>query len=171
MIKKIKRISNYLLYILLTNVIYGLILFFVSTSLAKYSLSYAYLGNIALIIIGLALDEYNLKMLQSKNLVMQIKKDNDSLKNYRLIQWIMNNFVSFKTILYVFYVFILMVSQITDFNPTLISGDLEIFIFTNRYSILLLIGFDRLIKQFSNDRIRINKISSKFNKYWNEYQD
>ena len=53
MSEKIKKIVKYVLYALTSNVIYGLLLFFVFTRLAGYSLLYAYLGNLALIIIGL----------------------------------------------------------------------------------------------------------------------
>lgn len=71
---KAKQISKYILYAISTNIIYGLILYHVCTWLSRYSLIYSYLGNLALIVIGLALDELTHKMYQSKRFVMQIKE-------------------------------------------------------------------------------------------------
>ena len=171
MLNKIKQISKHLIYIIGSNIIYGLIVYCVFKWLSGYSLLYAYLGNIVLIVSGLALDEYSQKMFQSEDLVKQLKEDKNSEKNYRLIQWIMDSFVSFKTILYLFYIFILIISQLIKFDPTLFSENIRNFIGANDYSILFLISLDTLIGQFSNDRERMKKISEKFKKSWSESQD
>lgn len=126
--------------------------------LAGYSLLYAHFGNLALIVVGLAIDEYMYKMLQSKKLVAQLKQEKDMETNYRLIQWIMDNFVSFKSILYLFYIIILVVSKIIDFNPELLGDDIGSFIRANDYSILFLLAFDTLISQFTKDRTRMKKV-------------
>ena len=60
MSETIGKIINYVLYVLLSNVIYGLLIFFVFTWLVRYSLLYAYLGNLSLIIIGLGMNELGL---------------------------------------------------------------------------------------------------------------
>jgi len=162
---KIIKLCRHLLYIICTNFIYGVILYNVCTWLAGFSLMHAFLGNLALILMGLALDEQNYKMFQSDYLylqIAQIEKEKDRERNYRIIQWMMDSFVSFKTVLYVFYVFILIVSQVIDFNPALVGEDLGNFIIANRYSILLLIAFDMIIGQFSKDKERMEEIAAKF---------
>ena len=164
MSNKIIQISNRILYVLFSNIIYGLIMYYVYTWLVGYSPLYAYFGNLALIILGLALDEFTLKMLQS-----EMEKDIEKI--YRYVQWMINNFVSFKKILYLFYVFILIFSQIIDSNPALVGEGLRNFILANSYSILLLIAVDALIGQFSKDRERMNKISAKLKKSLPENQD
>ena len=164
MLNRIPKVVNYILYILWTNIIYGLILYWSYTWLAGYSLILAYFGNLALIVLGLALDELILKMYQSEKFVMELKKDMDAEKGYRLVQWLMDNFVSFKTVLYLFYLFILIASQIIDSNPALLGEGLRSFILANSYSILLLIAFDVLIGQFSKDREKMQKISAKLKK-------
>jgi hypothetical protein len=168
---KIIRIIKFILYDLIFVVIYGLILYFVFIWLSGYSLLYAYLGNLALILLVLALDEYMIRMLQSKDIVMGLIKENNKEKNYSSIQSIMDNTISFKTELYLFYVFILIFSQIIDFSPALVSNDFSKFILANSYSILLLIAFDRIIQNFSNDRKRMKKVSANFKKSLNENQD
>ena len=163
MSNKIKQIGKHLFYILWSNVIYGLILYFLFTWLAEYSLLYAYFGNLSLIIIGLAIDAYFLKILQSKKLMMQLKEENDA-KNYRLIQRLVDSFVSFKTILYLFYVIILIFSQILTINPTFVGENISNFILANNYSILFLIAFDMLLGQFSKDKERMKEISENMKK-------
>ena len=171
MLNKIKRITRYLLYIIISNLLYGLILWYTCIWLAGYSLLYAYLGNLALIVFGLALDEYSLRMYQSEKTITQIKKEKDAEKALHLAQLHMDNFVSFKAALYLFYILILILSQIIEFDHTLISGDLETFIQVTKYSILLLVAYDMLTEQFSKDKRRMKKITALFNKHWNEDQD
>ena len=168
---KLKRIGKYLLYILISNIIYGLILWYTCTWLAGYSIIYAYLGNIALIVIGVMLDELTPRMYQSKRTIEQIKEEEDKEKTLRIVQSHMDSFVSYKTSLYLFYIFILIISQIIDFDPELVGEDLGNFINATKYSILLLISYDFLLEQFSKDRRRMKKISEKFMKNWAEDKD
>jgi hypothetical protein len=70
-------------------------------------------------------------------------------------------FISFKTLIYLLYLFILIASQIIDFNPDLIGENLVNFIQANNYSILFLLAFDTLIGQFSKDKERMKKIAEK----------
>jgi hypothetical protein len=168
---KIKQIGKHLLFIFYSNAIYGLILYFAFTWLAGYSLLFAYLGNLALIVLGLAWDEFNQKWLQSKKAVLLLKKEKDIEKNYRFVQQLMDSFVSIKTALYLFYIIILIFSQILDFYPALAGGNLGNFILANNYSILFLVAFDMLIGQFSKDRERMKKISAYLKKSLTENQD
>jgi len=173
MSNKIKKILKYLSYILASNIIFGCIIYFTYTWLVGFSLLYAYLGNLALIILGLILDELAFKTYQSEKFVTAVKKEHrkEIEKNYRIIQWQMDNFVSFKATLYMFYVLILIFSQIIEFYPTLVGENLENFILANSYSILLLIAFDQIIGQFSKDRRKAKDILVKLKKDLFENQD
>ena len=173
MLNRIKKIGRHLLYAVFSNIIYGLILYHVCTWLAGYSLLYAYLGNLVLIIAGLALDELIYKMYRSKNLVVQLKKEKDIEKNYRLIQWHMDSFVSFKAVLYLFYIVVLVFSQIIEFSPApnLVGEDLGNFILTTQYSIVLLVALDMLIGQFAKDKEKMSKTIAEFKKNFTESQD
>ena len=171
MLKGIKQISQQLLVSFLTIVIYGIILYFVCTWLAGYSLLYAYLGNLALIIIVLAFDELTLKTFQSEKRVTQIMSREDAEKAHRRVQLGLDNAVSFKTELYLFYVLILIFTQIIDLTPILVGENLGTFFHINGYSIVLLLAFDMFIGQLSKDKERLKKISEKFKKYFTENQD
>ena len=172
MSNKIKRIIKYLLYALMTNVIYGLILYFVFTWLAGYSLLYAYFWNLAFIIIGLVLDEVNHGLYQSDKFLSEIQSNTLEAKLGKdFLGFYLDAFISFKTILYLFYTVILIFSHINKFYQIFVNEDLVNFIAANEYSILFLIAVDMFIQQFSKDRVRMKKISSKFKKYLTENQD
>jgi len=171
MTKKLKRIGSYFLYILYSNALYGLILWYTCTWLAGYSLVYAYLGNLALIILGLLLDELTLRMYRSERTARDIKKEKNPEKALRALSWLTDSFVSFKASLYLFYLLLLIISQIIEFNPTLAGENLSNFILATKYSILLLVAYDLLLEQFSKDRKRMRELSAKFKKYLTEPQD
>jgi hypothetical protein len=159
-----KKIGNHLLYALVDGGTYGLFVYFVSIWLTRYSLLAAYLGNLLLIIIALVLDEFTFKQLSSKGLAQGIKAAKDEEGSSRTIQWIIDSFVSFKTVLYLFYIIILILSQVIEIYPSLIpiGENLESFIYMNRYNILLLVAFDTLIGQFIKDRTRMENVSEQF---------
>lgn len=171
MLNKIIQISKFILYDVVFIIIYGVILYFIFIWLAGYSLLYAYLGNLALIFLVLAVDEYSIKTLESKDLTGRLMNEKDMEKSYNSIQDAINSSISFKTELYLFYVFILIFSQIIDFNPSLVGKDVSSFILANSYSIILLIAFDRIIQNFSNDRERMKKISANIKKSLDESKE
>jgi len=171
MLINIIRLSRYILCALIANAAYGVLLYFVFTWLAGYSLLYAYLGNLALIILILAIDEYTHKILQSEKFIMKLKKEKDPEKSYRSLEWGLSNFGSFKTDLYLFYVFILVFSQIIEFHPSLVGDNLGGFIRANSYSILFFIAFDTLLGQYSKDRKRMKEILATIKKSLDEIQD
>ena len=166
---RLKRIGRFVLFFIYSNVIYGLIVYFVFTWLAGYSLLAGYFGNLALIILGLVLDAYIRKILQSKDLAKQLKTEKNPEQGYRFFKLINENYVSFKTTLYLFYVIILIFSQIIVFYPTLLSENITNFITANNYSILLLIAFDMLSSQFSKDKERKLVISKQLKNSFEEY--
>ena len=161
---KTKKLGGYLFYLLLSNVIYGLFVYQVFTWLVGYSLLYAYLGNLLLIILGLAWDEYMQRHLQSKKLTIQLKQEKDRELNQRFVRWLMESFISFKTALYLFYVFILIISQFIKFFPELLGENAKIFISANDYSILFLIALDTMSTQFAKDRQRMKIIAKNLEK-------
>jgi len=171
---KIGRSLNVLLYAISSNAIFGAIIFFTYTWLAGYSVIYAYLGNLSLIIIGLLMDEYMIKSFQSKKLAMQIKqieKVKDRESNYRLIKGILNSFISFKTVLYTLYILILILAQIIDSYPTLFNEDMRSFILANNYSILIIVAFDLALGEFLKDRKKSKDILENLDNNLNEVQD
>jgi len=164
----IKRVSSYICYLLLSNVIYGLFVYHVFTWLSGYSLRYAYFGNVLLIILGLVWDECSQRYLQSKKLAAQLNKEKDRELNQRVVSWIMESFISFKTALYLFYVFILIISQLIKFDLSLLEENVTTFVSANDYSILLLIALDTMSTQFSNDRQRMKTIAENLEKTFAE---
>ena len=172
---KIMKMFRYLLYAVLSNVLYGFILYCGYALLENYSQALAFLWNISLIIIVLVLDEYTLKLFQSKKFVMHIKnlEKEDIEKNYRLIKWIMDSFVSFKTVLYMFYIFLLVASQLLYVYPIriIITNRLRSFFSFNVLGIFILFAFDMLIGQFSRDRERMKKVSAIFEENFTEEQE
>jgi len=149
MLKKLKQFVMYVLYILFSSAAYGVILYLVYTWLAGFSLLYAYLGNLALIIFALVSDNITFNVYDS---AMQSKKNTEVFKNSRFIRFHLDSFISYKTTLYMFYIFILLFSQVINSEIMIINESLRNFITANEYSILLLIAVDLLIRQFSEDR-------------------
>jgi len=171
MLGKLKKALKVLLYAISSNVIFGSIIFFTFTWLAGFSILYAYLGNLALIIIGLLMDGHMVKSFQSKKLVTQIrqiKNPKDRELNYRLIKGVLNNFVSFKTVLYTLYILILVLAQIIDFYPTLFNNDIRNFLHANNYSILIIIAFDLALGEFLRDRKKSKDTLEKLENNMNE---
>jgi len=164
MLNKFKKITGYLLYILYSNIIFGFILYYTFTWLVGYSPLYAYLGNLAFIILGLILDEYVIKVLVRD---LQLKKRAKKSEKVLIIS-LLSSYISFKTVLYLFYIFILIISQIIKFYPDLLNEALGNFISANTYSILLLMSIDKIILQFIKDRSKMNEILEKFKDYLNE---
>jgi len=165
---KFKRAVKYVLYVVFSSGLYGVILYFVSTWLAGYSLLYAYLGNLVLIIIALASDNATFKVYES---VMQSKKHVEELRKSRFLRFQLDAFVSYKTVLYMFYIVILLFSQIINSGLLLINENLMNYISINEYGILLLIAVDLLIGQFTKDREKSKYFKEKIEKYLADNQD
>ena len=161
MSEKINRIGKYLIYLLWSNIAYGLMVYFVFTWLSGYSLLYGYVGNLALITIGLIWDSRIYKFLRSNKMAALIMKEKNPEQSYRFFIGLTESFISFKTALYLFYIFILIFSQVLTFDPSLANEKITDFIKANNYSILVLLALDYLIIQFSTDREKMNEVSEK----------
>ena len=166
-----RKIGKYFMYFLWSNAIYGLMVYNVFTWLSEHSILLAYFGNLALIIFGLSIDEYMQSALQSDKVIAELKAETGRKNGVRTIHWITDSFVSFKTSLYLFYVIILIISQIIRFDPSLVGENIRTFISANDYSILVLIALDTLIKQFLYDRDRMQTISENLQKALGDAQD
>ena len=151
---RIKQINKYLILDVVGMIVYGLILYFGFALLAGLSLLCAYLWNFVLIILAISFDVYTEKMLKSVKTMMMLKKEYGTEKAYSMIT---GGFVSFKTLIYLFYLIILVISQIISFSPALFGENLVNFIAANNYSILFLLAFDTFIGQFSKDREKKKK--------------
>ena len=139
-------------YAVSTNIIYGCILYFLVTWLARHSLLYAYIGNLVMVALGLAMDIYVLKYFTSPKIVAEIKKEKHAEQNYRVLHWFICNYISFKAMLYLFYAFLLIASQIINFGNITVGEDLNNFLRTTDYSILIVIAVDEFIERFSQGR-------------------
>ncbi|MCL1820486.1 MAG: hypothetical protein FWG36_07525 [Oscillospiraceae bacterium] len=161
---------KYILAEIAGSIVYGVVIYFSFTWLAGYSLIYAYFGNLALILFFLAIEEVSLKALDSEAIHKKLREEGGE-KTYRSLEKALDSNISFKTMLYMFYVFLLIISQIININPALAGENLSNFINANSYSILLLIALDTLIGQFTKDRERLKKITERLKESLSANQD
>lgn len=159
MANRIKKVGGYAFYILISNIIYGALLYFMVTWLLNYSELYAYLANLAFIVIALSFDRLiNTKIYTPQILVGEIaklKKDKDRRLNDRMIRWVLNHFVSFKTSLFFFYMFVLLFSQIIKFTPELVGSELGGFINSIDYSVIIVLAYKDFSEEFFKDRSKM----------------
>jgi len=155
----------YVLYGLVAGVLWGFLMYFAFEWLAGYSLLLAYLGNILLIIVALAADELTFSMytraFQSEAALRELEKS-------RFFRLFLGAFVSFKAILYLFYILIMLLSQIVTYYPTLVHENVTNFIVANEYSILILVAIDLFSGQIRIDKKRRTRLSKEFENRLNE---
>lgn len=166
MSNKVEKIVRYVVYAVLTNIVYGFTLYFLVTWLARYSLLYAYLGNLAMVALGLAGDLFLLKGLTSQKYVEQLKTEATGEKEYQAMQWLLQNYVSFKAMLYLFYALLLFVSQVINFSDVAVSEDLGNFMRTTDYSILIIIAFDEFGERFTQGTRRAEVELNNLKRRW-----
>lgn len=157
---KLFKCLGYILssFTLFSIMLFGLAVYFTYTWLAGYSPLYALLGNLVLIFLGLVWNKSMVKFYQSKRFMLIMIRLSGSAKEYREVKTpTFDGFVSFKTALYIFYIVIMIVSQIVEFYPMPFSGDLLNFIAANKYSILFLFALDRVIELAAPDRENLIK--------------
>lgn len=171
MSNKMKRIGRYIAYVVLTNAIYGFILYFLIIWLARHSLLYAYIGNLVMVALGLAGDVFILKYFSSQKTVAEIKKEKNAEQNYRILSWYIDNYISFKAILYLFYAVLLIASQIINLGNIAVGENLNNFLRTTDYSILIVIAFDEFIERFLQGRRNSEVALEKLRKNWADNQD
>jgi len=163
MLRKTKVTSIYIMAAIITAILYGFIAYIIIYHrLAGGSVLLAYLYNIALIIIFLSLDKLIHAKLQSDKFVV-------TRRNYLFALWIhIENYISFKTTIYLFYIFILITSRISFLDPTLVSEDFRNFILSIEYGLILVIAFDKLTEHVFKDVKRVKIVDDKFKKYMDD---
>ena len=120
---------------------------------------YAYLWNIGFITAGLVLDKITNDVLLSRELVI-------TSRNYFLVMLThLLSFISFKTTLYFFYTFVLIVSRVSILEPNLISDDFRNFVLSIEYCLILVVVADKFIEHLKSDGQKIRRISAKFERF------
>jgi hypothetical protein len=166
MIKKILKRSRYIFFELLGAVVYGIILYYFFTYFAEISLLHAYFGSLALMIFLIVIEECSMRLFESDRYLKKLSERKRAEKYISSNVERFNYTFSVKTSLYLFYVFLLIFSKVIEYNPALVSEDINAFILANNYSILLLIALDRFVGQSAKDRERYNKLTEKIKKYF-----
>ena len=163
MLKKISTIAVYTVFALVSAVVYGLFAFYIIyRDLAGGSMLHTYLWNVVLIIVILLIDKLILARMQSKEFIV-------TKKNYIFALWMhIENYVSFRTTIYLFYIFILVASRVSTIDPGLVSEDFRSFVLSIEYGLILVIAFDKLIEHLYKDIKRVKIVSDKFKKYLSE---
>jgi len=157
---KTLAILTYIIYSVVSATVYGLFAFFVIyRGLAGEVMLYAYLWNIAFIIMVLVLDGFVNDILLSKEFVI-------TSKNYFVAMLVHSfSFVSFKTTLYLFYSFVLIVSRVSLLEPNLVSENFRNFVLSIEYCLILVVVVDKFLEHLMEDDQRVRRISAKFERF------
>jgi len=160
MLKGIITISKYMIIAIFFAILYGYAAYTVIyQNLADGSMLYAYLWNIIFIIALLILDKVIHARMQSREFVI-------TKRNYIFALWMhIENFVSFKTTLYLFYIFVIIASRVSMIDPTLLNDEFRGFVLSIEYSLILVIAFDKLMEHLYKDIGRTKTMSDKFKGY------
>jgi len=157
--KKSIQTFVYIIQSLFSATVYGLFTFFVIYGwLAGEVILYAYALNVLFIVLFLLVDKHTYAALLSEDLVNTKKSWATSM-----LLW-SANFVSFKTMLYMFYTFVLIVSRVSMIEPNLFSERMMGFVLSIEYCLILLVAFDKFIEHLAKDDRRIKAFNAKFAK-------
>ena len=116
----------------------------------------SYLWNIGAIVLLLIIDKYTDDKLLSKDFVV-------TQKNYFVAALVHTlHFISFHTALYLFYIIVLIASRIAILSPDLLPENIQNFVLSVEYCLILLVVFDRFIAYLMSDSERVQRISKKF---------
>jgi len=146
---------------IIVTVAFGFVTYRLTTAIAGNSVALSYLLNIGYIFMLLVIDTILYKKMESKELV--ITKENYKKYRYAYI----DSYVSSKTTVYLFYIFVLIAGQLHYFNPVLLSGEFGDYLESIKYCLVIVMALDKLIEHILKDVKRINKLSVKFKKYKN----
>jgi len=146
---------------IIVTVTFGFVTYRLTTAIAGNSVALSYLLNIGYIFMLLVIDTILYKKMESKELV--ITKENYKRYRYAYI----DSYVSSKTTVYLFYIFVLIAGQLHYFNPALLSGEFGDYLESIKYCLVIVMALDKLIEHILKDVKRINKLSVKFKKYKN----
>jgi len=158
--KKTLSIISYCFFAILSAIGYGIFAYIgIYRALAEGSMLHAYLWNVAFIIFFLISDKIVHIRMESRDYVI-------TRRNYLRELWrYIESYVSFKTTIYFFYIFILVASRVTLLEPTLVSADFRSFLLSIEYGLILVVAFDKLTEHLFKDLKRVKAIAEKFKKY------
>lgn len=161
---RMRRLLGHLGYVVSSNILYGVALYWLVRCLAGYSLAHAYLGNLAMIAGGLALDTWMFKTYMSAEFVEHIRKV--SVKTHGIVdvtvelkglRWLADYYVSFKAVLYLFYAVLMVVSQVINLGGLTVDDGIAVFLQTTDYSLLIVIAIDEFFERYSQGRRRATR--------------
>ena len=155
---KLINIAGYGAGAIITTVSFGFVTYRLTTVIAGNSVALSYLFNIGYIVILLIIDTILYRKMESKELA--ITKENYKRYRYAYI----DSYVSSKTTVYLFYIFVLIAGQLHYFNPVLLSGEFGDYLESIKYCLVIVMALDKLIDHIFKDVKRISKLSVKFNK-------
>jgi len=153
---KIIRIAGYGITAVFLAFAFGFFTYHVTTGIAGNSVILSYLFNIVYIFVLLLIDMILYAKMESKKLI--ITKEN--YKKYRFAY--LDSYVSSKTTVYLFYLFVLIAGQLHYFNPALLSGEFGDYLESIKYCLVIVMAIDKLIEHLFKDIKRVNKLSEKF---------
>jgi len=153
---KAVQLLLYILSALGTAALYGLFAFFVIyRGLAGGEMLRAYIWNIVCIIALLLLDRLTKEIEVPKGSAVSRKANSIRRMFYAA------SFISFKTTLYFFYIFVLIVSRVSLLEPGLFVPEFQRFALAIEYCLILLVAFDKFIEYLLKDDKRIQRIFKK----------
>ncbi|MCL2854324.1 MAG: hypothetical protein FWE21_01740 [Defluviitaleaceae bacterium] len=158
---KPSQIITYLIYALISAAVYGLLAFFVIfRGLAGENMLHAYIWNVVFIFGFLLLDKLANSYLLSKEITI-------NKKNYFIAGLAHSlSFISFKTTLYLFYAFVLIISRVSLLEPYLFDPLFRSFVLSIEYCLIFLVALDKFMEHLSKDDRRIKIITAKFDKFF-----
>ena len=140
--------------------IYGLFAYFVIyVGIANRVMMHSYLWNIVFIIIFLILDYIaNETLLDDRFIITK--------KTYLFAMIIHSAYlISFKTTLYLFYIFALVVSRVSILDPSIFGEDFRNFILAIEYCLILLVVFDKFVEYLAKEDKKVRRITAKFDRF------
>ena len=150
------RITSYVIYACLIAVTYGYVTYPTMYALFEEGLVLeAYIYNFLTIVFWLLLEKLSRRMMAlrkrlSKNLFTKI---------VRAILFPKIGFVSIKSGLYLFYIYVLIQAKVLQFDLAIgVSESFERYIIAMEYGLVMLVAADMAIKQLSVDHERIREM-------------
>jgi len=156
---KATKLTLYALYSIFTAILYGYFMFGVFVRLTYhvdgFSKLHAYLINLFVIIVMLTAD----KLINNYLLTKYIPRRRNGFFT-RFLYW--ESLVAFKTTLYLFYIFTLIISGVLTLEPQLMFSETFYgFVLSIEYGLILVVVFDKFIDHLTKDVKRIKAIADK----------
>jgi steroid 5-alpha reductase family enzyme len=156
-----KRAKNYFIYgafAILWAGIFGVFSYMVLfLRVAGEKLLYAYILNIIFILVCLVADRMAFALLKRKKATLSRRGFRALLRRIFFTKY---NMASFKSALYIFHVFTMILSQALIFNaPFEVSGSFHNYLHAIEPGLLLLVIFDIFIEQIASDDKQIGKLT------------